>query len=235
MKQKIKSVFMGLIFCCLFLVAFSGCTEKSDKVTSAEWDAAFDALKAKQGENFKVVIKAKQEAYQEEFEYFWSSELIGLSDGEKEYVKEKRTEITTYSDGETVTNDLIDFESYLKRTDDGGILYVFKNDKWLQDKPDVMYGSIVNLRLSQYQQLIYGECFSKPFEFVEYSKSDKGYVCQFLSGDGVTTMKCIYKLKNKKIISVSAEGIVDIENYNRKETVDFKYSYGKQEITLPQI
>ncbi len=57
----------------------------------------------------------------------------------------------------------------------------------------------------------------------------------YRGGDGITNKKCTYKLKDKKIVSISAEEIVDKEKFTRKGAIDFTFTYGKQKITLPNL
>ncbi len=183
MKRRFKLVFMGIMLCCFFALAFSGCDVKSEKVTAEEWEAAFDALEDMIGENYKVEIRATQEANSEEGHSFWRSELTGISDGEKEYLKEKRTETRTHPDSEAVTEDLIDAELYLERTEDEAFEYVYENGEWTKRVSQTNFGSIVGERQSEYQR-IYWEYFARSYEEVEYSDEEKGYVCRFLSGGG---------------------------------------------------
>lgn len=129
--------------------------------------------------------------------------------------------------------DMIDVELYLERTESGAFECIYENGEWTKKVSQAIYGSIVTERWSEYGR-IYWEYFARSYEEIEYSDEEKGYVCRFLSGDGITNQKCTYKLKDKKIVSISAEGITDAEKFNRRETIEFMFTYGKQKLTVPE-
>lgn len=244
MNRKSNITLFVIAICFSFSFALAGCVDplekfKSDKVLSDEWDAAFDMIYTSfdgmVGENFKIEITAEKEVSYSEYREYSDCELTAISCGDIEYLKEKRVDRKTLTNGDVEYESEIVSEKYLERTQGGTFEYVFENGKWIKKKSDAAYGSIVFERVSSYNK-DYFELFTQSLP--DYSKGKGGYYdWSVWSPDINKSISCLCKMKEKKVSSISA----DIKSggalctYDGKENVLFLYDYGKQEITLPQI
>lgn len=231
MKRKInKLIGFGIISCLFLAFVFVGCKDplddfKKDKVTAAEWEEAIDAIYTSFdrmiGGNFKIEISTEKEVTGKTFVEYSACELIAISCGEIEYLKEKKVERLTLngvveSESETAS------ERYLERTQGGlAFEYVYVNGEWIKKKSDAVHDSIVFDRVSSYNEE-YREFFTRSLP--RYNREEKGYYSDRL-----------YKIKDKKVASISLnKSETSSHEYRNEENVLFLYDYGKQEITLPK-
>jgi len=228
--------------CLSFLYALAGCADplekfKSDKVLSEEWDAAFDAIYASFngmiGENFKIEISTEKEVNYDEYREYSDCELTAISCGEREYLKEKRVDRKTLTNGDVEYESEIVSEKYLERTQGGAFEYLFENGEWIKKKSEAAYGSIVFERVSSFNEN-YFELFTQSLP--DYDMNKGGYYDWSVYTSGFSkSISCLWKMKEKKVSSISA----DIKSggaftYEGEENILFLYDYGKQEITLPE-
>jgi len=227
-----KIILFGISICSLFAFVFAGCTDsleefKKDKVTSEEWTATFDAIytsfKDMVGENFKIEISTEKEVSQSGETEYLSCELTAISCGEIEYCKEKKTERKTLNGVVELEIETV-LEKYLKRTQEGAFEYVCENGEWIKKKSEAAYDSIVFERVSSYNEQ-YRELFIQSLP--NYNRCKGGYYDSF--------NHCLYKMKDKRVASISANRIeTSPYTYKSEENILFLYDYGKQEITLPK-
>jgi len=241
MKRKTGTLFSGIVFCVSFLLLFSGCYHdfKKDKVTIAEWEAAVDSIyysfRDMAGKDFKITIETEQNTETEEFHVYRNSGLVAVSCGDKEYVKETITNRRTLKNGEIVSEQVTETEKYLERTQDGVFEYNFENGKWIRGRSECE--SMAVDRVTEYNE-IHKDLFKPSLLGLEYDKKERGYVGKE-SGGGIVFERAtfLYKIKDKKIVSISSNRVNDGSMLSDKgnETVRYIYDYGKQKVTLPEF
>lgn len=244
MKKGKKGVLsFGVLLCFSIMFPVAGCSGYygdigKDKLVTAEWDASINSIYQSLSEtvrgDIKITIKTEKEVVTGEYHDDWENEVTAVSCGDKEYYREKKTERRALSNGETVSERVTETEKYLERTQDGIFEYNFENGKWIRKKTE--YESVIAERVTEYNEL-YSGFFEVLYSEIRYDRKEKGYVNNFvLWGDSLEYASCIYRIKDKRIASISANRVCDKSFCNASnETVYYFYDYGRQEVKLPDL
>lgn len=232
MKKVIKSV-ISAVLAAVTCAGFAACGKNdfnaqeyvSERVSAEEWEAAFSEANF---ENVKVQVMLTNTVLGVK------GQIVAIIDGSKEYQKAYSEEIEENFENYAVTEDSVT-TLYLK--DENGSWETRTVTKVGGDYYNSNYewqtGSVVNF--SEMYTTVFCQLFKEMYDDFDYSGEAKGYVIKTNVDDGNWYSSFLnhgtIKFQDGKLAAILLANVAA----SGEETAEIVYTYGGQNISLPEV